>query len=152
MLHRILNQIVKQKVDRVRPVCVSLLTKDLVQQQALLGSIQVGKIEAVALMYGSDTQSVTGDIEAIKGRLKVDKQYDELSAYFATDYRRLYMVNRNYLKFLQAIVYLYRTGRSSISAGVPTASAEIYLGISATQKSFDEIIRLLALEVPQVSE
>lgn len=146
MLYRILNKITKSRVDKIRPVGVSFLTRDLKQQEDLLEKIKEGKDQAVGLTHGSDTTRVTDTIKTIEDRIKIDRQYIALLKYFSSDQKRLYMMNRNYLNFLKAIIFLYKTSQASVSVGVLTAPAEVYHTINAVQDSFKELTKSLPLE------
>ena len=105
-------------------------------------SNKISELHSVAIKYlGDDLEK--NDEKTVAERLKVFRNYALLHKHFETDQKRLYMVNRNYLNFLKAIIFLYRTSKVSVSAGVLTAPAEIYHTITAVQESFGEMIKSL---------
>jgi hypothetical protein len=97
------------------------------------------------MKYLSDDMEKNDD-KAVAERLKVVRNHTLLHKHFEADQKRLYMINRNYLNFLEAIVFLYRTSQASISAGVLTAPAEVYQTIVAVQDSFREATESLSLK------
>lgn len=103
-------------------------------------SSKISEFHPRAIKYLSDDLEKS-DNEATAGRLRVFHDYALLHKHFETDQKRLYMINRNYLDFLKAIIFIYRTSRVSVSAGVLTAPAEIYHTINAVQKSFKEVVK-----------
>jgi len=133
-----------KKVDKIRPIGVRFLGNALNQQEDLLVKIKGGKEIAVNTTYGSDTTPIEKNIEVIRSRINVDKQYAALLVYFNSDQKRSYMVNRNYLNYLRAIIFLYQTSKLSVSAGVYTAPAEIYQTITLVQESFKEMVASLS--------
>ena len=86
------------------------------------------------------------DDPAVAERLKVVRNHALLHKHFETDQKRLYMINRNYLNFLKAIIYLYRTSNVAVSAGVLMAPAKIYHTITAVQDSFTEATEALSFK------
>lgn len=93
-----------------------------------------------AIKYLSDDLEKS-DNETTAERLMVFNDYVLLHKHFETDQKRLYMINRNYLNFLKAIIFIYRTSQVSVSTGVLTAPAKIYQTINAVQKSFKEVAK-----------
>ncbi|MEK7653803.1 MAG: hypothetical protein AAB345_00785 [Patescibacteria group bacterium] len=118
MLYKILNKFVEKKIAKIRPIAVKFLNDNM------------------------DEYSKKGSLE----RLEVDAQYSRLITYFADDQKRRHMINRNYINFLHAIVYLYSTSGSAIILGQLTAPAEIYHVINSVKKSFDETIRVFNIK------
>jgi|SRR3989344_7465704 len=118
MLYRILNSITESKIGKLRPTAIKYLSNDL---------------------EGSGS-------EAASDRLIIDKKWAQLINHFASDNKRKYMVNRNYLNFLKAIIYLYQTSSISTQAGVLMASTEVYQVISSVKKSFEEATASLGIK------
>ena len=145
MIFRILNSVTKAKVDKIRPKGVRFLNNDLKQQEDLLEEIKGGKDTITHFVHCSDTTWAEKNIDMIKGRINVDKKYIALLAYFASDQKRLYIINRNYLNFLKAIIFLYSTSQSSASIGILTAPAKVYQTINAVQESFKDATNSLSL-------
>jgi hypothetical protein len=146
MIFSILNIVVESKVNKIRPISISFLTSDLKQHENLLLKVREGKDIAVNLVYASDTERIEQNIESIKKRITVDKQYGTLLRYFASDKKRLYMVNRNYLVYLKAILHLYRTSETHVATGVLLAPTKVYHSINATQESFSMLMNSLSLD------
>jgi thiamine kinase-like enzyme len=107
-------------------------------------SDKISELHPIAINYLSDDIKKNDD-KALADRLKVVRNHALLHKHFEADQKRLYMINRNYLNFLKAIIFLYRTSQVSVSAGVLTAPAEFYHTISAVQNSFEELTRSLSL-------
>jgi hypothetical protein len=106
---------------------------------------KISKLHPIAMKYlGDDLEN--NDDKAIVERLKVIKRHAVLRKYFETDQKRLYMVNKNYLNFLKAIMFLYRTSRASVSAGTFIAPTKVYHTIIAVQDSFRETVESLSLK------
>ncbi len=108
-------------------------------------SDKISKLHPIAMKYLSDDIERNDD-EAVAERLKVVRNHALLHKHFEADQKRLYMINRNYLNFLKAIIFLYRTSEVSVSAGIHTAPAEIYHTITAVQESFSEATKSLSLK------
>jgi hypothetical protein len=115
MLYRFLNKIIENKIEKLRPMARKFLKHDLSGPSK----------------------------EAASERLGVDGKYLLLADYFKRDQKRKYMVNRNYLNFLKAIIYLYKNSSASIRAGIFMAPPEVYSAINSVQKSFDETVAAL---------
>ncbi|KKS84896.1 MAG: hypothetical protein UV60_C0013G0013 [Parcubacteria group bacterium GW2011_GWA2_43_11] len=108
-------------------------------------SDKISELHPIAVKYLSDDIEKNDD-KAITERLKVIRNHALLHKHFETDQKRLYMINRNYLNFLKAIVFLYRTSQVSVSAGVLNAPTEVYHTIIAVQDSFREATESLSLK------
>ncbi len=108
-------------------------------------SDKISKLHPLAIKYLSDDLEKS-DNETIAERIKVFRNYTLLHKHFETDQKRLYMINRNYLNFLKAILFLYRTSQTSVSAGVLVAPPEIYHTINAAQESFEEATKSLSVK------
>lgn len=117
MIYGILNKIVERRISKLRPVAKNFLSTD-----------RGGSNEVVSVQ-----------------RLEADKKYLLLIEYFKKDGKRRYMINRNYIKYLKAIIYLYSTSSNSVRMGVITAPQEIYRIINSVQKSFEDLINRLKL-------
>ncbi len=107
-------------------------------------SVKISELHPVAIKYLSNDLEKNYD-EAVAERLRVFRNYALLYKRFETDQKRLYMINRNYLSFLKAIIFLYRTSQASVSAGVLTAPEEIYRTINAVNESFQVATESLSL-------
>lgn len=118
MLYKILNKITESKIEKLRPIAIKFLSNDIEGPGA----------------------------EASADRLEVDKKYILLINHFGSDNKRKYMINRNYLNFLKAIIYLYKTSSDSIRIGVFMAPAEVYSTINFVKKSFDEATTRLGIK------
>ena len=110
MLYKILNNLTESKIEKLRPVAIKYLSNDL---------------------EGPGS-------EAASDRLVVDRKWAQLINHFASDNKRKYMINRNYVNFLKAIIYLYQTSSTSTQVGVLMAPTEVYQVISSVKKSFEE--------------
>lgn len=118
MLYKILNNLTESKIEKLRPVAIKYLSNDL---------------------KGPGS-------EAASDRLIVDRKWAQLINHFASDNKRKYMINRNYVNFLKAIIYLYQTSFASIQAGVLMAPTEVYTVINSVKKSFDEATVALGIK------
>lgn len=110
MLYKILNNIIESKIKKLRPIAIKYLSNDL---------------EGLGSQVASD-------------RLTVDRKWIQLINHFTSDNKRKYMINKNYLNFLKAIIYLYQTSSISTRAGVLMAPTEVYDVINSVKKSFDD--------------
>lgn len=108
-------------------------------------SDKISELHPIAVKYLSDDIEKNDD-KVVAERLKVVRNHALLHKHFEADQKRLYMINRNYLNFLKAIVFLYRTSQASVSAGVFTAPVEVYHTIVAVQESFNEATKSLSLK------
>lgn len=108
-------------------------------------SDKISELHPIAMKYLSDDIE-NNDDKAIAERLKVVRNHALLHKHFEADQKRLYMINRNYLNSLKAIIFLYRTSQTSVSAGVLTAPVEVYHTIVAAQDSFREAVESLSLK------
>jgi len=108
-------------------------------------SDKISKLHPIAVKYLSDDIERNND-EVVAERLKVVRHHALLHKHFEADYKRLYMINRNYLNFLKAIVFLYRTSNASVSAGVIIAPTEVYHTITSVQDSFNTATKSLSLK------
>lgn len=118
MFYKFLNRRISEKVSELHPIVMKYLSDDIEKN----------------------------DGKAVVERLKVVRNYALLHKHFETDQKRLYMINRNYLNFLKAIIYLYKTSNVAVSAGVLIAPAKIYRTIISVQDSFEEAINSLNLK------
>lgn len=118
MLYKILNKIVESKIEKTRPLFIKFLLEDLEGAGA----------------------------EASAERLTVERKYILLVNYFSNDYKRKYMINKNYLAFIRAVVFLYQTSPVSSRADVLMAPSEVYNTINSVRDSFNEITTSLGLE------
>ena len=118
MFYKFLNRRISDKVSEVHPIAVKYLSNDIEKN----------------------------DDETIAERLRVIRNHALLHEHFEADQKRLYMINRNYLNFLKAIIFLYRTSQVSVSAGVITAPTEVYQNIIAVQDLFREATKSLSLK------
>ncbi len=118
MIYKILNKIIESKIEKLRPIVIKYLSNDL-----------EGPCSGVA----SD-------------RLVVDRKWTQLINHFASYNKRKYMINRNYVNFLKAIIYLYQTSSTSTQAGVLMAPMEIYQVVSSVKKSFDDITASIGIK------
>jgi hypothetical protein len=118
MLYKILNNLTVSKIERLRPVAIKYLSNALDGPGA----------------------------EAASDRLVVDIRWAQLINHFSSDNKRKYMINRNYVNFLKAIIYLYQTSSTSIQAGVLMAPAEVYNIISSVKKSFEDATTSLGIK------
>jgi len=107
-------------------------------------SNKIFELHPIAMKYLSDDIDKNND-EATGERLKVVRNHALLHKYFETNQKRLYMINRNYLNFLKAIIFLYQRSHAHVSAGILTAPAKIYHTIIAVQDSFSEAVNSLNL-------
>ena len=80
MIYKILNKITEKKITKLHPLAVKFLSNDL---------------------------DGPGQKSSAK-RLSVVRKYALLFEYLSKDNKRRYMINRNYLNFLKAIIYLYK--------------------------------------------
>lgn len=110
----------------------------------ILGN-KISKLHPIAMNYLNDDFEQNDDITTAE-RLKTSRNYTLLYRHFENDHKRLYMINSNYLKFLKAIIFLYQTSQTSVSAGVLTAPSEIYSTINTVQKSFEETVNSINLK------
>ena len=108
-------------------------------------SKKISKLHSVVAKYLSDDVKKNDD-KVISERLKVFRNHALLHKYFEADKKRLYIINRNYLNFLKAIMFLYKTSKHSVSLGVHTAPKEIYHTITAVQESFSDVTKSLSLK------
>ncbi len=106
---------------------------------------KISELHPVAMKYLSDDIEKNDD-KAVAERLMVVKNHALLHKHFEADQKRLYMINRNYLNFLKAIIFLYQTSQASVSAGILAAPANVYQTINAVQNSFREATDSLSLK------
>lgn len=118
MFYKFLNRRISDKISELHPIAVKYLSDDIEKN----------------------------DSEVVAERLKVVRNYVLLHKYFEIDQKRLFMINRNYLNFLKAIIFLYKTSHASVSVGVLTAPTEVYHTISVVQDSFKELAKSFSTE------
>lgn len=106
---------------------------------------EISKLHPVAVRYLSEDLAKTGD-QVVSERFDVTQDYALLHRHFEGDQKRLYMINKNYVHFLRAIVFLYKTSQLSVASGVMAAPANIYQVINAVQDSFKEMTQSLSLK------
>ena len=99
----------------------------------------------MAIKYLSDDLEGPGS-EAASDRLIVDRKWAQLLNHFASNNKRKYMINRNYLNFLKAMTYLYQTSSMSIRSGALMAPTEVYSVINSVKKSFDDATASLGIK------
>jgi hypothetical protein len=85
-------------------------------------------------------------MEMIKSRISVDDSYTKITNYFQRDEKRRYMINQNFMRYLNAVDYLYKTSSISVNAGIYTAPDNVYRIINEVEASFVELERTLVLK------
>lgn len=118
MLYKILNNITELKIEKIRLTAIKYLSNDL---------------------DGPGSK-------AASERLIVGRKWAQLINHFASDNKRKYTINRNYLNFLKAIIYLYQTSSISAQSGILMAPTKIYNIINSVKKSFDDTTANLGIK------
>lgn len=108
-------------------------------------SKKISELHPISMRYLSNDIEKNYD-ETIAKRLETVRNYAILHKHFEIDQKRLYMINKNYLNFIKAIIFLYQTSQISISGGILTAPASVYHTIIAVQNSFEKATKSLTLK------
>ena len=144
-MYKILNYFLEKRISDKRVNVRKLLANDLREQEDLAQKQKSGD-KTTNLVYGSESETIEENIQMIKERISVDDSYAKLINYFQNDAKRKYMINQNYLKFLDALTYLYKTSSIAVSAGIYSAPEKIYRILKDVKVSFQELEKSLALK------
>ncbi len=145
MLYKLLNYYTEKKIFSKRLLVRKCLVRDLHEQEAVIQK-QMDGDKATNLVYGDESDGIKANIQIIKERISVDDSYTKAANYFQHDAKRKYIVNQNYLKYLNAIDYLYKTSAVSVGAGIYTAPEQVYKIINDVRGFFNELENTLAIK------
>lgn len=145
MFYNLLNYYIEKKIFNKRLLVRKRLVNDLHEQEDLIKKHQIDD-KATSIFDNTDIERIHSQISVIKERIAVDDSYSKVVNYFQHDEKRRYVVNQNFMKYIDAINYLYKTSAISVSVGIYTAPDHVYIIINEVKNFFNELEEALAIK------
>lgn len=143
MLKRLISWHYENKIDALRPKFLRMLKKDFEEWQKTLQKIESG--DEITTIVHPDSDRAIETLAVIQKRMDMDKKYIHLKGLCARDVTRRYMINSNYLKYIQAIIWLYQMSDAAVRAGQQIPNTDAFLVLQEVEKSFDILLMAASL-------
>lgn len=143
MLKRLISWHYENKIDALRPKFLRMLKRDYEEWQKTLQKIEAG--DEITTIVHSNSDRAVETLAVIQKRMDMDKKYIHLKGLFARDVIRRYMINSNYLKYMQTVIWLNQMSNAAVQAGQQMPNTDAFLILQEVEKSFDVLLMGMSL-------
>lgn len=91
------------------------------------------------ILAHTDTEMIKESLNIANKRLSMDRKYIYLRGLFAREVIRRYMINSNYLKYIQTVLKLSELANIALISGTLFTDTDIFIILQKIESSFDSI-------------
>ncbi len=143
MLTRLINWHYENKIEALRPKFLRMLKKDREEWEKTLQKIESG--DEITTIVHPNSDKALETLAIIQKRIDMDKKYIHLRGLAVKDITRRYMINSNYLKYMQTLIWIYQMSNAAVRAGEQMPLTDAFLVLQEVEKSFDVLLMAASL-------